>query len=424
MKNKKGIQITLVPLDELEYNIGQIPGVPENPRTREDEKQNKLKNSIEALPEMTIARPPMVYRFQDKYVVIGGNRRLEAFREIGEESVPIIELPQDTPVEKLRRIALLDNESTGDTDWGKVAKDWNVDEIKEWEIDVPKGWLNEFGQSNDDGSSDYDQFTDKFKPKLTTDDCYTPADVYELVKDMVVEKFNLQGKKIERPFKPGGDYEEDMKRYDDNTVVIDNPPFSIIAQIQRKYQDSGVKFFLFAPHLTLFSAMVDGISKIVTDATIVYANGASVNTSFVTNMFDEAVICTWCEMQQKIKDLQDNKKEKLPKYEFPKEVVTVNLLSKLMRGGVDAVIRLRDTRKIRKLESMGDGGIYGSGLLIGDNNADILEDALNLSYNQREKSEPQKEVFTLSAEEIEMVQELDRTTGEITIINNFKYGQV
>lgn len=30
---------------------------------------------------------------------------------------------------------------------------------------------------------DYDGFVEKFKPKKTTDDCYTPPDVYDCVSD-------------------------------------------------------------------------------------------------------------------------------------------------------------------------------------------------------------------------------------------------
>lgn len=31
--------------------------------------------------------------------------------------------------------------------------------------------------------SEYDAFVEKFKPKKTTDDCYTPANVYDAVAD-------------------------------------------------------------------------------------------------------------------------------------------------------------------------------------------------------------------------------------------------
>lgn len=33
-----------------------------------------------------------------------------------------------------------------------------------------------------DVNEDYKAFVDKFKPKKTTDDCYTPANIYEAVK--------------------------------------------------------------------------------------------------------------------------------------------------------------------------------------------------------------------------------------------------
>lgn len=31
----------------------------------------------------------------------------------------------------------------------------------------------------DQGELEYEAFVDKFKPKKTTDDCYTPPDVYD-----------------------------------------------------------------------------------------------------------------------------------------------------------------------------------------------------------------------------------------------------
>lgn len=143
MKNNNEIQIQFVPIELLEYNNGQIPGVPENPRTREDTKQRNLEKSIEELPEMTIARAALCFPYNGRLVVIGGNRRLEAQRALKRKEVPIIALPEDTPVEKLRRMALLDNESTGQTDWAKLAKDWSKDEIRAWNIETPKGWFNE-----------------------------------------------------------------------------------------------------------------------------------------------------------------------------------------------------------------------------------------------------------------------------------------
>jgi site-specific DNA-methyltransferase (adenine-specific) len=185
---REDIQIKFVDIDLCEYNNGQIPGVPENPRTREDKKQRDLQKSIEELPEMTIARAALCFMHDGHYVVIGGNRRLEAQRALQRKEVPIIELPKDTPVEKLRRIALLDNESTGETDWAKVAKEWNVEEIKAWNISAPKGWFDK--TSNNEAKEDEYEANQEAEPivkygqiwqlgnhKLMCGDSTKPADV-------------------------------------------------------------------------------------------------------------------------------------------------------------------------------------------------------------------------------------------------------
>jgi len=96
--------------------------------------------------------------------------------------------------------------------------------------------------------TDYGGFLEKFEAKKTTDDCYTPKEVYDLILEYVGKYYDLSDKKIIRPFYPGGDFES--IDYPDDCVVIDNPPFSIIAKIAKFYIQNNVPFFLFAPHLT------------------------------------------------------------------------------------------------------------------------------------------------------------------------------
>lgn len=131
------VELKYVPVSLVDFNEGQLEGVPANPRTREDSRQEKLAESIEELPEMSEARPPMVLPRDGRYIVIGGNRRLEAFRDLNREEMPVVVLPEDTPVEKLRRIVLLDNESTGKTDWEAVMKNWEIEELDNWGVDLP-----------------------------------------------------------------------------------------------------------------------------------------------------------------------------------------------------------------------------------------------------------------------------------------------
>lgn len=143
------IQIQFVPIELCDFNEGQIPDVPANPRTRTDERQELLQKSIEELPEMTTARAALCYPLNGRYVIIGGNRRLEAQRALGVEKIPVIAFPKDTPPHKLRRIAMLDNESTGATDWDKVAMEWDKSELKEWGVELPSNWAispDDFGE--------------------------------------------------------------------------------------------------------------------------------------------------------------------------------------------------------------------------------------------------------------------------------------
>lgn len=145
----------------------------------------------------------------------------------------------------------------------------------------------------EDKFNDYDGFVEKFKPKKTTDDCYTPPEVYNIVLKHVREKYNIADDvPIVRPFYPGGDYEN--YDYPEGCVVVDNPPFSIFAKILDFYQERGIRFFLFAPHLTGLStvAIRRGCTFIAIDSTIKYTNGAAVSTAFATNMTPELAVDT------------------------------------------------------------------------------------------------------------------------------------
>lgn len=99
-------------------------------------------------------------------------------------------------------------------------------------------------------SETYEEFVDKFKPKLTTDDCYTPDMVYNAVKSWTIKEMGWEGRPVVRPFYPGGDFEN--FDYPANCVVIDNPPFSIVSKIAKFYKERGIDYFLFCPILRVF----------------------------------------------------------------------------------------------------------------------------------------------------------------------------
>lgn len=138
-------------------------------------------------------------------------------------------------------------------------------------------------------SETYGDFVEKFKPKKTTDDCYTSPDVYEVIKDFAVEQWRKEQKEepfLMRPFYPGGDYENEC--YPKNAFVVDNPPFSIFARILDFYLERNIRFFLFSDCRVLFSPLKKKrrLSFVIGDTRIYYENGARVNTAFVTNIFN------------------------------------------------------------------------------------------------------------------------------------------
>lgn len=225
------------------------------------------------------------------------------------------------------------------------------------------------------GKDDYDEFTEKFKAKLTTDDCYTPVEVYEAVLGWLREKVDLSGANIVRPFWPGGDYE--AYDYKEDDVVVDNPPFSILAKILRFYQSRGIRFFLFGPQLTLFSSSSSSLTYIPCGYQIVYANGAKVNTGFISNLFGDVLAMSAPDLRKRIKEAQEKAKGNgsvsLPRYEYPPEVLTSSMLGYLSTHGVEFKVMRDEVSPVPLLalasqKAVGKA-IFGKGWLISEKKA-------------------------------------------------------
>lgn len=126
-----------IELSKLETNKGQIEGMPKNPRLIKDAKFDKLKKSIEDNPEMLGMREVLVYPHGSKYVIIGGNMRFQACKELGFKEVPCKVLDKDMTAEQLRAITIKDNVGFGEHDWELLANEWDSVELEEWGLEVP-----------------------------------------------------------------------------------------------------------------------------------------------------------------------------------------------------------------------------------------------------------------------------------------------
>lgn len=218
----------------------------------------------------------------------------------------------------------------------------------------------------------YEEFVEKFKPKKTTDDCYTPPSVYAVIRDWACKEYGIDPAKIVRPFYPGGNYEN--FDYPEGAVVLDNPPFSILSQICGFYLDRGIPFFLFAPSLTAFSGRANTMrmNHIICDCNIEYENGAIVKTSFVTSYGGDIIAqtepCLTRLVNDEVERLRRTKTVQLPKYTYPDHIVTAALLQRYSRYGVNFKIHKKDCASIHALDAQRPTGkaIFGGGLLLSD----------------------------------------------------------
>lgn len=249
-------------------------------------------------------------------------------------------------------------------------------------------------------SQEYFNWLSKFESKYGTDECFTPPAVYDVVLDYVNNHIiSLDGLSVVRPFYPNGDYQKEAENYDDNTIVIDNPPFSILAKIIDYYVANNIKFFLFAPALTVFSPMrKNDCTAIIAPTEITYANGAVVNTAFVTNTLDGVRAITAPQLYKSLQDLENKEKRKLPKYCYPKNVLMVNELQKLCKAGIEFSIRVSESVWIDSLDSQKPykKELFGGGFLINNEKSKELQDKLN-------NANKETFVWELSQRELDMV---------------------
>lgn len=117
--------------------ISEVKPNPKNPRIIKDGKFQKLVKSIQEFPDMLNKRPLVTFTDTDgKYVVLGGNMRLKACKEIGLKEIPIIVADEWTEEQK-NEFLIKDNVGFGEWDWDSLANEWDVEKLDDWGLDVP-----------------------------------------------------------------------------------------------------------------------------------------------------------------------------------------------------------------------------------------------------------------------------------------------
>lgn len=116
--------------------IKNIKPNPNNPRIIKDDKFKKLVKSIDEFPDMLNKRPLVCFTDTDgKFVVLGGNMRLKACKELKLKEIPII-LADEWTEEQKQEFLVKDNVGFGEWDWDVLANEWDVDQLNEWGLDL------------------------------------------------------------------------------------------------------------------------------------------------------------------------------------------------------------------------------------------------------------------------------------------------
>ena len=131
------MQSKIIKISLLKNNSGQIQGLPKNPRLLKDDSFVKLKKSLQDDPEMLELREVIAYDNDGDLVVICGNMRLKALKDLGVKEVPVKILPKETSIEKLKAYTIKDNVGFGEHDFEMLKSEWDVEELAEWGLDIP-----------------------------------------------------------------------------------------------------------------------------------------------------------------------------------------------------------------------------------------------------------------------------------------------
>ena len=433
------IDFRKIALPDLAPNTGQIPGLPANPRGWTDSDIKRLAKSMKGTPELAEARGCIVVPYEGRYVVLGGNLRLSAAKFLKWPAIMCAVLPEGTKVAKLKEVVLKDNSSFGEWDLAALRKDWADAPLPEWGVDVtwdtagpaPDASVHETDQETiermqrefeermargeiSEEDEEYQEFLEKFKLKKTTDDCYTPAPVYDAVVRYVEETYGVSRDRFVRPFYPGGDYQNED--YPKDCVVVDNPPFSIMAEILRFYDAKGIRFFLFAPTLTLFSSSsAYSCTALPCGNAVIYENGASVNTSFLTNLEDRSVRLRsapklYAMVQEGVDEFTRTLRKSLPKYSYPPHIITSAWVGALSRLGIEFSVPVAESEGISGLDAQKEAGkaIFGKGY--------IVSDAVKAEREKAEREKAEREKAEREKAEREKAERWDLSDRERAII--------
>lgn len=147
---------------EIVYRkLSEMKKLDGNPRKITPEQLETLKQSIEKNKDYFEARPLILSNRTGELVVIAGNQRYEACKQLGIEECPTV-LLEGLTEEREKEIIIRDNVSNGEWD-EELLQEWDSELLNDWGVDISemKCFEEPVIEAEED---DFDEDTDEIEP--------------------------------------------------------------------------------------------------------------------------------------------------------------------------------------------------------------------------------------------------------------------
>ena len=168
----------------VEMDVDSLVPYENNARTHSEEQVDKIVKSIE---EFGFINPVLVNKDN---VIIAGHGRVMAAKKMGRDKVPCL-FVEHLSDEQMRAYVIADNKLAEEAGWDMEMLSIELSELDEIGFDISltgfdfrnSEWFEKEDRfTNTDGETEeYKEFLEKFEQEKTTDDCYTPDNIYEVV---------------------------------------------------------------------------------------------------------------------------------------------------------------------------------------------------------------------------------------------------
>lgn len=129
-----------------------------NPRTITPEDMERLKESISNNPDYLEAHPIVLSDRTGELVIIDGNQRYEACVQLGMSEVPT-SLLHGLTEEREREIIIRANVLNGKWDEMILKDKWDIEELKDWGVDLPADW--DTSEADEQKEAEEDNFSEE-----------------------------------------------------------------------------------------------------------------------------------------------------------------------------------------------------------------------------------------------------------------------